>query len=49
MFKLALDQLPWDEELCSPSTIARLENLPDGRALPRLGRALVGQYCASSR
>ena len=33
MFKLALDRLPSDEELCSQSTISRLENLPDVRAL----------------
>jgi len=43
MFKLALDRLP------SQSTISRLENLPDVRALLRLGRALVEQYCASFR
>jgi hypothetical protein len=41
MFKLALDRLPSDEELCSQSTISRLENLPDRRALLRLGRALI--------
>lgn len=49
MFKLALDRLPSDEELCSQSTISRLENLPDIRALLRLGRALIDQYCASFR
>src|SRR6266446_1855675 len=49
MFKLALDRLPSDEELCSQSTISRLENLPDTRALLRLGRALIEQYCASFR
>ncbi len=49
MFKLALDRLPGDEELCSQSTISRLENLPDTRALLRLGGALVEQYCASFR
>ena len=49
MFKLALDRLPSGEELCSQSTISRLENLPDRRALLRLGRALVGQYCSSFR
>src|ERR1700739_5098229 len=32
MFKLALGRLPSDEELCSQSTISRLENLPDRRA-----------------
>ena len=49
MFKLALDRLPSGEELCSQSTISRLENLPDVRALLRLGRALIEQYCASLR
>src|SRR5246127_1025744 len=47
MFKLALDRLPSGEELCSQSTISRLENLPDLRALLRFGRALVEQYCGS--
>ena len=47
MFKLALDRLPSGQELCSQSTISRLENLPDRRALLRLGRALVEQYCGS--
>ena len=42
MFKLVLDRLPSGEELCSQSTISRLENLPDIRALLRLGRALMG-------
>ena len=49
MFKLALDRLPSGEELCSQSTVSRLENLPDPRALLRLGRALVEQYCSSFR
>jgi Transposase DDE domain group 1 len=49
MFKLALDRLPSDDELCSQSTISRLENLPDVRALLRLGRALIEQYCGSFR
>src|SRR3954470_19469355 len=49
MFKLALDRLPSDQELCSQSTISRLENLPDMRALLRLGRALIEQYCVSFR
>jgi DDE family transposase len=53
MFKLALDRLPSDEELCSQSVlglgpgISRLENRPDRRALLRLGRALIEQYCTS--
>ena len=49
IFKLALDRLPSDDDLCSQSTISRLENLPDLRALLRLGRALIDQYCASFR
>jgi Transposase DDE domain group 1 len=49
MFKLALDRLSSGEDLCSQSTISRLENLPDLRALLRLGRALVEQYCGSFR
>jgi hypothetical protein len=40
-------RLPSGEDLCSQSTISRLENLPDRRALLRLGRALVDQYCGS--
>jgi hypothetical protein len=49
MFKLALDRLPSGDDLCSQSTISRLENLPDRRALLRLGRALVEQYCGAFR
>jgi len=49
MFKLALDRLPAEAELCSQSTISRLENLPDVRALVRLGRGMIEQYCASFR
>ncbi len=41
--------LPSDRDLCSQSTISRLENLPDARTLLRLGRALVDLYCASFR
>src|SRR6266853_5831459 len=47
MFKMALDLLPSDRELCSQPTISRLENLPDARALLRLGRAMVDLYCES--
>ena len=47
MFKMALDLLPSDRELCSQSTISRLENLPDARALLRMGRAMVDLYCES--
>jgi len=49
MFKMALDLAPSDRELCSQSTISRLENLPDARALLRMGRAMVDLYCASFR
>jgi len=47
MFKMALDLTPSDRELCSQSTISRLENLPDARALLRRGRAMVALYCES--
>src|SRR6202161_1125028 len=47
MFKMALDLTPSDRELCSQPTISRLENLPDARALLRLGRAMVDLYCES--
>ena len=47
MFKMALDLTPSDRELCSQSTILRLENLPDARALLRMGRAMVDLYCES--
>jgi hypothetical protein len=49
VFKMALDLTPSDRELCSQSTISRLENLPDARALLRLGRAMVDLYCESFR
>src|SRR3954466_4858214 len=47
MFKMALDLAPSDRELCSQSTISRLENLPDPRTLLRMGRAMVDLYCGS--
>src|ERR1700738_4473578 len=47
MFKMALDLSPSDRELCSQSTISRLENLPDARALLRMGRAMIDLYCES--
>ena len=49
LFKLALERLPSDRDLCSQSTISRRENLPDARTLLRLGGALVDLYCASFR
>ena len=47
IFKMAHDLAPSDRELCSQSTISRLENLPDARALLCMGRAMVDLYCAS--
>jgi Transposase DDE domain group 1 len=47
MFKMALDLTPSDRQLCSQSTISRLENLPDTRALLRMARAMVDLYCSS--
>ena len=49
LFKLAVERLQSGSDLCSHSTISRLENLPDARTLLRLGRALVDLYCASFR
>jgi hypothetical protein len=49
LFKLALERLPSARNLCSQSTISRLENLPEKRTLLRLARALVELYCASFR
>jgi hypothetical protein len=49
MFKLAMERLPDDADLCSQPTISRAENLPDARALLRLGRAMVDHYCQSFR
>src|SRR5258707_11705956 len=47
IFKMVLDLSPSDRELCSQSTISRLENVPDARALLRMGRAMVDLYCES--
>jgi len=49
MFKLAMGRLPDDPDLCSQPTISRFENLPDVRALLRMGRAMIDLYCASFR
>ena len=49
LFKLALERVPSDRDLCSQSTISRLENLPDVRTLLRLGRALLDVWCGSFR
>jgi len=47
VFKIAHDLSPSDRDLCSQSTISRLETLPDARALLRMGRAMVDLYCES--
>jgi hypothetical protein len=47
LFKLAMGRLPEDADLCSQPTISRFENLPDARALLRMGRAMIDHYCAS--
>jgi Transposase DDE domain group 1 len=47
MFKMALERTPEERDLCSQSTVSRLENLPDKRMLLRMARAMVGLYCAS--
>jgi hypothetical protein len=49
LFKLALERVPSGRDLCSQSTISRLENLPDARTLLRLGRALVDVWGGSFR
>jgi hypothetical protein len=49
MFKLAMERLGDEAALCSQPTISRLENLPDTRALVRMGRAMVDLYCGSFR
>lgn len=49
VFKMALERLPGGADLCSQPTLSRLENLPDIRALIRMGRTMVAAYCASFR
>ena len=49
LFKLAMQRLPDEADLCSQSTVSRTENLPDARALLRLGRAMVDHSCDSFR
>ena len=49
MFKLAMGRLPGDGDLCSQPTISRFENLPDARALLRMGRAMVDHCCQGFR
>ena len=47
LFKMAHDLCPSDRDLCSQSTISRLENLPGPRALLGMGRAMADLWCAS--
>ncbi len=47
IFKMAHDLSPSERDLCSQSTISRLENLPDVRTLLRMGRAMIDLYCES--
>lgn len=47
VFKMAQGVAPSERELASQSTISRFENLPDARALLRMGRAMVDLYCES--
>src|SRR3954449_4592420 len=49
LFKLAMDRLPEQGDLCSQSTVSRTENLPDRHALLRMGRGRVDHYCQSFR
>ncbi len=45
----AMNLTPSDRQLCSQSTVSRLENLPNVHALLRMGRAMVDLFCASFR
>ena len=47
IFKMAHDLAPCERALCSQSTISRLENLPDTRALLRMGQAMIDLYCGA--
>ncbi len=49
IFKMALDLTPSDRELCSQSTISRLENLPDVRALLRMGVGRISRFSRNWR
>ena len=47
-FRIALERGPeTGAALCSQPTISRMENLPDARALIRMGREMVRFYCQS--
>jgi hypothetical protein len=49
LFKLTMQRLPDEADLWSQPTVSRTENLPDARALLRLGRAMVDYCCDSFR
>jgi hypothetical protein len=44
---MALERLPAERDLCSQIHHHPLANLPDRGMLLRMGRAMVGLYCAS--
>ena len=44
---MALERLPGERDLCSQSTVSRLENLPDRRMLLKMARGMVDLYCTS--
>lgn len=47
-FRITLERGPeTGAALCSQPTISRMENLPDARALIRMGREMVRFYCQS--
>src|SRR6056297_1213694 len=46
VFKMALERSPGARDLCSQSTVGRLENLPDRRMPLKMGRAMAGPCCA---
>lgn len=48
LFKMSLDRLPASgPELCSQSSISRLENMASRADLYRMGAAMIDLYCAS--
>lgn len=47
VFKMALERTPQARDLCSQSTVSRLETLPDRRMPLRMGRAMIALYRAS--
>jgi hypothetical protein len=49
VFKLALEKLDVDEELCSQPTLSRFENAPDAECLERMKAEMIEIYCQSYR